>query len=399
MCLRRRLARGLACGFLSSGLLGCSGIVYVTQAAAGQFDLWNRATDIDEVLADPSLPQGTRLLLLEVAHIKAFAAQRGLRMRGNYEQYVAASADSSREFVVWFVNASAPLAFEPKLFSFPIVGSFPGLSWFSQRAAEEFADHLRAENWDVNVRGVRAYSTGGWFDDPILWTMFADGANALGYLSNLILHESVHATVLVKGQQYFNESLASFVADSLTPIYLARRYGSESEVVANYRLASERFERKMKLLLSAYTELDSLFQSSSTDAQKLRLKRQIYARLARDVEAEAELNNATLIGVQLYRVGTPEFQWLLDSCGRDWPRFMAAVSSLRTEHFGVEQQPDFAPVIAALASGGCQPLPNPAQNARHFVSNPARQHLLRGRRWPPAKEASHPIDDAAGERR
>src|SRR5690606_5007973 len=105
-----------------------------------------------------------------VPHIKAYALENGLAISDNYDEFVALN----RPYVVWFVNASHPLAFYPKTFWFPVVGSFPGLGWFDERTARRHAASLQREGWDVSVRGVRAFSTGGWFGDPIVSSMFTE---------------------------------------------------------------------------------------------------------------------------------------------------------------------------------------------------------------------------------
>lgn len=357
----------------------CSGVSYVWQGAAGQLDLWSSAKDIDDVLVDPATTQETRELLEEVRRIRTFAAAHGLRFDGNYEQYVA-QEDRHPEFVVWFVNASEPLSFEPKVFWFPIVGSFPGLGYWHEQDANEFAAELREEGWDVNVRGVRAFSTGGWFEDPVLWTMFADSENAYGYLVNVLLHESVHATVLVPNQQYFNESLASFVADQMTPQYLTRRFGQDSSQLKVYQQRYRLYREQTALMLAAFGELERLYLSDVPAAVKLDHKRKVYAKLAAMLEAKAEVNNATLVGIQLYQGAPNEFQQLFEACEQGWPRFLHAVGGLQSEHFAEEQSPEFGPVLTQLAQSGCEAPAAPLPHSQPLLSKPLREQRERERR-------------------
>src|SRR5690606_34569810 len=134
-----------------------------------------------------------------------------------------------REAATWVVSACESLSFKPKQWRFPIVGSFTYLGWFDHPSAEEYAEELRKEGWDVDVRGAAAYSTLNWFRDPVLSTMIPRGKHDVGSLVNVVLHESVHATIYLKDQAYFNESLASFVADRMTFDYLSEKYGETSE--------------------------------------------------------------------------------------------------------------------------------------------------------------------------
>jgi predicted aminopeptidase len=207
---------------------------YLPQAAWGQFDLLARAQPIERVL--PRAPERLRLLLRQVPAIKAFASRHGLTISDNYNSY----AELDREAAVWVVTASAPLALEADTWWFPGVGSFPYLGWFDPRQASRFADQLAQEGRDVYVRRVSAYSTLGWFRDPVLSTMLTRGRSVTGDFVNTVLHESVHATVYVDGQGTFNESLALFVADSLTPEYLTVAFGADSAECQAYLAAEKR---------------------------------------------------------------------------------------------------------------------------------------------------------------
>lgn len=349
--------------------VGCTTTKFVYQAAKGQWALASAARPLQEVLEDPDTAERTRRLLQEVVRIKAFGIHYGLEMHSNYEKFV----QLDRPYVVWFVNASAPLAFEPKTFWFPVVGSFPGLSWFDEADAREFAADLAEQGWDVNVRGVTAFSTGGWFDDPILSSMFFEHPAVIGLLANIVLHESVHATVLAPNQQYFNESLASFVAGELTPIYLKQYYGAESVELREYENAMLGGERNWARMADANTELTRIYQSPWSDELKLREKRRVLEQLAREVTFAQPPNNATLIGVQLYNEGKREMEQLREACG-EWLSFLGAVDSMRTEHFGAEQSPVIGPALEELTRRGCVPFPR--QPARLWA-NPLHQQRAR----------------------
>ncbi len=193
-------------------LSGCTTGRYLAQAGCGQIDLMLRARDLDRAVADPHVPARIRGLLAQVGAIKKFGERHSLRPTGNYHRYV----ELDRPVVVWVVQASDPLRFHSKTWWFPIVGRVPYLGWFERDAAYDFARELREEGLDVDVGGAEAYSTLGWFDDPVLSTMISDGDEAIGELADVVLHESVHATLYVDGQTRFNESLAEFTSDRLT---------------------------------------------------------------------------------------------------------------------------------------------------------------------------------------
>jgi predicted aminopeptidase len=248
------------------------------------------------------------------------------------------------------------MAFIPKTFTFPVVGSFPGLSWFEEADAREFARELDAEGWDVFVRGVGAYSTGGWFDDPILSSMFADVPGGLGFLVNVVLHESFHATVLVGNQQYFNESAASFVANELTPVYLTEHFGAESVELREYLAAQANGKVVIEILANTVQQLNAVYMSPLPNEHKYREK----ARITRELQALLQLpetpNNASLFGFSLYHEGETEMRRLAGTCA-SWPAFIDAVGSLTEEQFPVEQSPVIGPVFDLLTARDCRPLP------------------------------------------
>ena len=331
---------------------GCMGARYLPQAVGGQLALMTGGRRLGRVIADPDTPRETAALLAEVPGIRAFGATRGLTPDRSYRRYV----DLHREHAVWVVSGSRPLAFEPRVYWFPIAGSFAAVGWFSEARAERHVARLERRGWDADAFGADAYSTGGWFRDPVVSTMLAPGPAAAGTLANVLLHESVHATVLVPGQSWFDESLATFVADELSFEYLAERYGPASAELDAYRAADAAWRARLARLLEAHAALAALYASDRPEAEKLRQKASLLAALTRELALDRPANNATLLGVKLYGTGMPELAALLAACGRDWPRFLGAVGSLRPRDFPAPQTEDFAPVVDALVSWGCSPL-------------------------------------------
>ncbi|MFC1611994.1 aminopeptidase [Myxococcota bacterium] len=331
-------------------LPACSTLGYLAQATYGHLDLLSRAQPIEWVLHENAPPKLTRLLLL-VPSIRAFGNRHGLTISENYQTY----AELDREAAVWVVTACAPLSFEPKIWEFPIVGSFPYLGWFDKREALHFADGLAREGWDVHVRGASAYSTLGWFRDPILSTMLTRGASVTGDFVNTILHESVHATVYVDGQGYFNESIALFVADRMTPQYLRETHGAGSPELGAYVAEETRRQGDEQLMLGAYAQLDTVYASDRDNLAKLARKYAILEKLEIDLELDDDknINNATLEGFRVYRVGQETLADLLQHCGHDWGRFLDAVSSVSPEDFSTEQQEDLEPVLSPLLARTC----------------------------------------------
>ncbi len=329
---------------------GCFETKYLLQAAAGQYELLHTARPISKVLDDSRVPPRTRHLLAQVAAIKSWGTSRGLKPTNNYGRY----SDLHRSAAVYVVQACAPLSFDVKRWQFPIVGTVPYLGYFSEPPARAYADQLASEEGlDVAVRTASAYSTLGWFRDPVLSTMLSDGDEALGDLANVILHESVHATFYVPNQSSFNESAASFVADHLTPELLDESFGKGSYPAKAWLEDQARGEAWSKRLHETYGQLDALYKSERTDAEKLAEKMQILDAVKKELGMRRTLNNAWLSGSRTYETGSVAFDRLRGAC-ETWPRVISALASLRESDFSEPQQQAFDPVLDALGKRACQ---------------------------------------------
>lgn len=333
------------CSLLSS----CTQIRYIAQASLGQLSMAWSAESLEDAVGDARRPWRTRALLREVPHIKRFGERHGLTPTGNYRTYV----ELDRPAAVWVVSACEPLRFRSKTWSFPIAGTVPYVGWFDLEDAKAFAAPLKAAGWDVDVRPAGAYSTLGWLEDPILSTMISSGDEALGELANVVLHESLHATLYVKGQTRLNESLASFVGDELTKIYLDERLGPFSAEKTAYMREQERSEARARALHDAYIHLNRLYASPASDAEKLAEKKAVLARLKEDIGARRPLNNAALVQFRVYNSGTEELRALLATCGGSWPRFLGALRKLESHRFSAPQE-NVGRVVEPLIRAGCR---------------------------------------------
>ena len=142
---------------------------YLAQAGAGQDEIVRKQLDVDWLVRGGYLTKERRALLADVAQVKAYGEAHGLRATTNYTTYV----DLHRPQVLWVTTACEPLRFRARTQWFPIIGNISYLGWFQRKDADEWAASLRAKGWDVDVRGSGAYSTLGYFPDPILNTMIA----------------------------------------------------------------------------------------------------------------------------------------------------------------------------------------------------------------------------------
>jgi predicted aminopeptidase len=346
----RRLLPLLAC----IAIAGCTGPRYVAQAACGQLEISFARRDLADVVSDENVPARTRALLSHVPSIKRFGERHGLRPTASYDTY----ADLERSAAVWVVSASEPLRFEMKSWTFPVVGSVTYLGWFNRNDARDFASELKDEGWDVDVRGASAYSTLGWFDDPVLSTMIPEGDEALGELANVVLHESVHATLYINGQTALNESVANFIGDALAEIYLDEKVGAGSVEKAAYMEGEALGLRRRAVMTAAYEELDRLYKSKASDRDKLAEKARIIAELRTLVRARRPITNATLAQFKQYNTGKEELSLLLKACKGSFPRMLASLRRLENQAQTGKQERDLGKLFLPLVRAGCPGAPS-----------------------------------------
>ena len=336
---------------LAASFVGCTTVKLLVQAGRGQLELSNKAKPISEVIKNERIDPRIRKLLAQIPAIKKFSEASGLKPTSNYTDYV----QLDRPAAIWVVSACDPLEFKSKVWDFPIVGSFPYVGWFNLESAKDYAKGLKSEGYDVNLRGARAYSTLGWFRDAILSTMIPEGDEALGELVNVVLHESVHATLYVKGQSYFDESLAVFVAGKLTYTYLDSNLGHDSLERKTYAKSEDDSEKVTQKLHALYGKLETVYHSTQTKEEKLAEKQKLLTAAKEDLGyLKRDLNNATLVQFKEYNVGMPEFETLFRSCGERWDRFLVALKKITPASFAQPQQEDLAPVLLPLARQGCK---------------------------------------------
>lgn len=323
---------------------GCLYISYVAQGAYGQFDLLARSKKIEDVIADPDTPLRVALLLGEIPSIKAYGRSYGLKIRKNYVRYTSLG----RPAAVWFTAAADPVAFRPRRWCFPIVGCFAGLGWFNEDDAVAFKLKMEAAGYDALVRPAAAYSTGGWFPDPVLSTMLGGGDDALPELANVILHESVHATVLVKDQPFFNESLASYVADALTDTWIQIRFGAGSPEDVAWTLGQALQLPRVARLLAAYKALKTVYESGQSRESKLTAKAAIIDELVVDLKMRKRPNNASLTEVRVYNGGAAPLLVAHRACG-DLRSLVEAAKTLKRSDFKTPLEDDLTGVGQLLS--------------------------------------------------
>ncbi|MBT4140331.1 MAG: hypothetical protein HOE48_20640 [Candidatus Latescibacteria bacterium] len=299
---------------------------YFWHLTKGQMSLLWRAKPIARVLKDDNLDPHVKERLRLVEAIRTFCKHDiGLAASRNYTTYV----DIGRGPVSWNLVVCAKDELTPKRWTYPVVGKVPYRGYFRQEEAVAERNRYEAEGYDTYLRGVSAYSTLGWFPDPILSTMLRyDEAD----LADLLIHELTHATLWIEGDVTFNESLASFVGEAGALMWLQTKYGTDAPVVhqaMDARIDAVTFRKFMHQIA---TQLDSVYQENQSKALKMRgreqvfkdAKTQYYALPLRtnlyDGFPQWQLNNARMALYRIYRARTDVFQRVYDAVGNDLPK-------------------------------------------------------------------------------
>jgi predicted aminopeptidase len=344
MRFERQSLGSLALVLLAVSCSGCLMTRYLAQAGHGQAEMIGRAVPIEKVVADRDTPVRTRMLLAEIPAIKEYGRGYGLSIRRNYNAYI----QLDRPAAVWFVGAADPLAFKPLRWCFPIVGCFAGLGWFDEDEAIKHKLDLEAKGYDALVRPAGAYSTAGWFPDPVLSTMLGRGDDAFPELANVILHESVHATVLVPDQPFFNESFATYIADALTDHWIEVRFGPGSPEEFAWKLGQAIHLTRVSRTLVTYNQLKALYDSKASKAEKLAKKAAIIDELVADLRIKRRPNNASLTESQVYNGGVAALIEAHRACG-DIRKLVLAGRTLKRKDFKKKLEDDLAGVGKLLA--------------------------------------------------
>lgn len=316
-------------------LSACANFSYYAQAIGGHFSVVHRAQPIDSVLANPDVDPKTKSALIKVTQIREFAS-RELKLPDNlsYTSY----ADLGRPFVVWNVFAAPEFSLKLKEWCLLQVGCVSYRGFFSRTQAEQFAMELKKEGYDVHMGGVRAYSTLGWFADPVLNT-FIDYSEM--NLARLIFHELAHQVIFVPGDSMFNESFATAVEQE----GILRWFAGNGAILQQTELQARRAREVVfiDLLAKHRKQLQELFRSGRGDEEKRAQKQQIIADLraefmqlktTRPEFASYEqwfmqpLNNAVLATVSLYTQFVPAFRTILAQHDHDMEKFFVVVKKL-----------------------------------------------------------------------
>ncbi len=329
------LAAGTVC--LTSG---CSTLGYYAQSVGGHIDLLNRARPVTDWVADAETPEKLRERLRLSQRVRDYAVgELKLPDNASYRRY----ADLQRPASVWNVVAAPELSLTLKTWCFPVVGCVSYRGYFDKAEAERAAAELRAQGFEASVYGVPAYSTlgkipGAYFADPLLNTFIGWPE---GELARLIFHELAHQVAYASGDTMFNESFATSVERIGGQRWLAEHASAEAR--DEYARYDRRRQQFRALTLATRRELEAIYSSDRSDADKRAAKAEALVRLRADYERLKATewngfagydawfkgaNNASLGVLAAYNELVPQFERLFEREGRDFERFYAEVQRL-----------------------------------------------------------------------
>ncbi len=299
-----------------SGLAGCATLAWYGQAARGQIEILSKREHIAEVMADPATVPELRERLRTVLEIRDFASgELGLPDSASYTLY----ADLGREAPLWNVVVTPAYSVMPETWCYPLVGCLAYRGFFKRERARALATEMAAQGFDVALFPATAYSTLGWFADPVLDSMLDLPDPAL---AELIFHELTHEMLYVRGATAFNEAFATFVGRLGAERWLSRQ-GDEA-ALRRWRDGQALDQRLTALLMAARQRLARGYEQASGSEQLAVVKQREFKRLKSELQqlagtdggqriqgwASSELNNAHLALVATYEAGVAAFESL-----------------------------------------------------------------------------------------
>ncbi|MDX1562207.1 MAG: aminopeptidase [Gammaproteobacteria bacterium] len=309
---------------VAGSLIAACALPYYTQAVGGQLGLMRQRVPIDEAIADPATSIETRTQLERVGELRRFAvAELALPDNDSYTSFV----DLHRDYVVWNVVAAAEFSLDPVTWCFPIAGCVAYRGYFDRAKAEAFEQKLADDGYDTYSGGAAAYSTLGYFDDPVLSTMLRRGDVQV---AATLFHELAHQRVYIKDDTELSESFATAVEQYAVERWLESRGDTES--LLRYRDALER-RRAFASLVAAQRERLQAIYSRPLEPDRMRAeKHAAFEQMRRDYAAlkdrwngaadydgwfAGDLNNAVLVAITSYQRWVPGLRWRLEAVGPD----------------------------------------------------------------------------------
>ncbi len=310
---------------------------YYTQSAYNQMRILAKRTPIEKILEDKNLSADFKhklSLSLEAHH---FAIEYlKLKNTKSYTTYV----DLERPYVTYVVRAAPKWKLQHHLWTFPFIGSVPYKGYFNESDAKDEERELQSENLDTYLRGVSAYSTLGWFDDPLLSSMTKYRDHDL---VNTVIHETVHTTLYIKNSADFNERLAVFIGNKGTEMFYQQKEGLNSPTLLQIKNENDDDKIFSNFISPEINDLENWYKennNASISSENSELEQKRIDRLATIQEkfknnilpqlksdsyqsfSKNKLNNAKLLIYKTYNQDLADFESLFQKANQDIPTFI-----------------------------------------------------------------------------
>lgn len=321
---------------------------YVIRAAYEQCKIILSREDIEEALQDPSVSPENKEKLRFVLDARAYAQSIGLEPKESFTKY----ASIDRDVLSWVVMGCKKDSFSPYTWWFPVVGSVPYKGYFEKEDALEQAKELEEKKYETWVRGTDAFSTLGWFNDPILSTTLQ---RSIPSIVDTVIHETTHTTFWFKDKVEFNESLANFIGMSGAVEFFKDK---KEEFKHEANISKSRSLELTLILDKLYQDLDGLYKSEKTSEEKIRERDTVFEKAIAPLRARypgmksfTSLNNAEIMQRRIYFSHLDLFERLYVHNGNSLPTFIRSIQSIHTRYNEDTAQDPFKMVEEEVVKG------------------------------------------------
>jgi len=310
-------------------------VSYLFHIAWGECKMLLQRQPVEVFLTDPQISDNIKAKLVTIQKITQFGRDHlGLNVDLQYSTFSPNVRD------IYSISAAPKDSLLPYVWYFPLVRSVPYLGFFSSERVATECQRLTDQDLDTYIRPVTAFSTLGWFDDPIL-------PGFLNYneitLANLVLHELAHATVYFPGQTEFNENLASFVGEEGCQAYLIAQYGRDADIVAEAKNKTTVLHQSTEYVKKLQQRLELLYNSAAPRTEKIKQRQIIFESWLQDIESnlpvdvserlrgrfvDREMNNAVLLSLLNYQKDLSLFDQIHEQLGHDLPKTIMFLKSI-----------------------------------------------------------------------
>ena len=319
------------------GFIGCSTAKYYSHAAVGHLQLTTGLTPIQKVIEQEETNKELRRQLELVTELRDFAENKlSLNVGKAYSKY----KHLDRSAAVWVVYAASPFSTKLQSWKYPIVGEYQGRGFFKERMAKEYSAKLHSQGFEVYAGKAIAYSTLGWFSDPLLSTLLDDSDEEL---AETLFHELAHRTYYLKGDTMFNESFATAFAQNSVQLWLKEK--GEEKRLEKYRKKLKRRDEFRSLLQEIKNKLSLIYKNTNNDSEAILQKRKQDAiqsfkatctalrkkwNSPKSLESwiDEEVNNAKIAALSVYLFKVPYFNRLWDQASQNPKTYLEMVKTL-----------------------------------------------------------------------